>query len=57
MPTDDRINKERTSDAERRKEEFEIAGNARQRGEDPSPDDRERGERSVKDRPGPQDRG
>lgn len=57
MPADDRINKERTSDVRRKKDEFEVAGNARQRGEDPSPDDRERGERSIIDRPGPQDRG
>ncbi len=32
------------------KGDFEMTGNARRRGEDPSPDDRERGETSVKDR-------
>lgn len=57
MTGNDRINKQATSDVEREPDEFEIAGNARRRGEDPSPDDRERGERSIKDRPGPQDRG
>lgn len=31
------------------RERFEIAGNARAKGEDPSPDDRERGETSVAD--------
>ena len=30
-------------------EEFEVAGNVRRKGEDPSPDDRERGERSEAD--------
>jgi hypothetical protein len=30
-------------------DEFAIAGNARERGEDPSPDDRDRGETSIKD--------
>ena len=30
-------------------DEFAIAGNARQRGEDPSPDDRDRGDTSIKD--------
>lgn len=30
-------------------DEFAIAGNARERGEDPSPDDRNRGETSIKD--------
>ena len=43
----DRINKEPTSAVERPDEEkFGGAGNVRERGEDPSPDDRERGERS-----------
>jgi hypothetical protein len=31
--------------------EFDISGNARRRGEDPSPDDRERGETSIADAP------
>lgn len=30
-------------------DEFAIAGNAEVRGEDPSPDDRDRGETSIKD--------
>lgn len=33
----------------REDDEFAIAGNARERGEDPSPDDRGRGEISIKD--------
>jgi hypothetical protein len=33
--------------AEERAREFEIAGNARRKGEDPSPDDRGRGEVST----------
>ena len=32
------------------REEFEIAGNGRMKGEDPSPGDRDRGETSVADR-------
>lgn len=36
-------------------DEFAIAGNARERGEDPSPDDRERGETSIKDPAAPVD--
>lgn len=31
------------------REEFEIAGNARVKGEDPSPGDRDRGETSIAD--------
>jgi hypothetical protein len=38
-------------------DEAEIGGNARERGEDPSPADRERGESSVADRPPPADTG
>jgi hypothetical protein len=57
MARKDRINKQATSDVKRDPEEFEIAGNARLRGEDPSPDDRARGERSVADPAGPVDRG
>jgi hypothetical protein len=46
----DRINKQPTSATEDRGErEVDIAGNVRERGEDPSPDDRDRGERSSKD--------
>ena len=44
-----RIDKPRTSDVEREKagiDEYDLAGNVRERGEDPSPDDRDRGERS-----------
>lgn len=33
----------------RRDRAGELAGNARERGQDPSPDDRERGERSMAD--------
>jgi hypothetical protein len=41
------INKKPTSSAEGEDERaFDIAGNVKRRGEDPSPDDRERGERS-----------
>ena len=41
------INKEPTSSAEGEGERaFDIAGNVKRRGEDPSPDDRARGERS-----------
>lgn len=36
-------------------DEFAIAGNARERGEDPSPDDRKRGETSIKDPAAPVD--
>ena len=36
-------------------DEFAIAGNARERGEDPSPDDRSRGETSIKDSAPPVD--
>jgi hypothetical protein len=36
-------------------DEFAIAGNARERDEDPSPDDRERGETSIKDTAAPVD--
>lgn len=43
----DRINKEPTTAIERPEEEaFDVTGNVRRRGQDPSPDDRERGERS-----------
>ncbi len=41
--------------AEDRAREFEIAGNAREKGEDPSPDNRERGEVSTADRESPID--
>lgn len=41
----DRIDKNSTSAVERpNAEAFEVAGNVRDRGQDPSPDDRERGE-------------
>ena len=51
-----RLNKEPTSHRERdREDEFEIAGNVRTKGEDPSPDDRDRGERSSREPAGPED--
>ena len=40
----------------KQRDKFEIAGNARVRGEDPSPDDRARGEASVKEGEAPVDR-
>ena len=41
------INKQPTSSAEDEDERaFDIAGNVKRRGQDPSPDDRDRGERS-----------
>jgi len=50
MDDKDRIGKQPTSDGERgRDDEFAIAGNAREKGQDPSPDDRRRGERSGAD--------
>jgi hypothetical protein len=46
----DRINKQPTAAAEGREEPaFDMTGNVRERGEDPSPDDRGRGERSNKE--------
>ncbi len=46
----DRINKQPTSAAQDGAErEFDVTGNVRERGEDPSPDDRDRGERSGKE--------
>jgi hypothetical protein len=45
----DTINRGPTPKRHDRREEFDIAGNARTRGEDPSPDDRERGETSRRD--------
>lgn len=41
--------------SEEAQREFEIAGNVRRKGEDPSPDDRERGESSRKEREAPVD--
>jgi hypothetical protein len=41
--------------AKERAREYEIARNARRKGEDPSPDDRERGEISTADRAPPVD--
>jgi hypothetical protein len=40
-----------------RGEQYDITGNVRLEGEDPSPDDRERGETSNKDRKSPVDLG
>jgi len=46
----DRTNKDPTSTAEGAEgREFDIAGNMRERGEDPSPDDRDRGETSSRE--------
>ena len=46
----DRVNKTPTSDIERDTDaEFDVTGNVREKGEDPSPDDRDRGERSEKE--------
>ncbi len=46
----DRINKQPTSAAQGGAErELDMTGNVRERGEDPSPDDRDRGERSSKE--------
>ena len=46
----DRINKRPTSEAEgKTDEEFDVTGNVREKGQDPSPDDRDRGERSDKE--------
>jgi hypothetical protein len=54
----DRINKPSTTSAEGRGDrEVDIADNLRERGEDPSPDDRGRGERSSKEPAGAEDRG
>ncbi len=39
----------------RRDDVGEVAGNVREKGEDPSPDDRERGETSSADDPAPVD--
>jgi hypothetical protein len=39
-----------------RPDNFDITGNARKRGEDPSPDDRQRGETSVQEHESPADR-
>ena len=40
---------------QRREESADITGNVKKKGEDPSPDNRERGERSGADAPGPID--
>jgi hypothetical protein len=49
----DRINKPSTTSAEGRGDrEVDVAANLRERGEDPSPDDRDRGERSSKETAG-----
>jgi hypothetical protein len=45
MDDKDAINKQSTADRDRdRESEFEIAGNVREKGQDPSPDNRKRGE-------------
>jgi hypothetical protein len=41
----------------KREEEFDITGNVKRKGEDPSPDDRARGETSEFDRASPVDAG
>ena len=54
----DRINKQPTAAADGREErEFGIAGNVREQGEDPSPDDRDRGERSSQEPAGAEPEG
>ena len=54
----DRINKQPTSAVESGDTAgLEIAGNVREKGQDPSPDDRDRGERSERERAGPGDGG
>ena len=54
----DRINKDPTPAAEGTEaRDFDIAGNVRDRGEDPSPDNRDRGEASSKEPAGAEDRG
>jgi hypothetical protein len=60
MSRKDRINKTPTSAVERDpRDEYDITGNVRRKGQDPSPDDRERGERADTDPAGPEpvDRG
>lgn len=57
MDDRDRINKDATGDRQvRHEDEFKIAGNARKKGEDPSPAERDRGERSEADPAGEEDR-
>jgi hypothetical protein len=54
-----RINKERTSDVEAERagvDPHDVAGNRKRRGEDLSPDDRARGERSGAEPAGVEDR-
>jgi len=54
----DRINKIPTSDAERDTDgEFDVTGNVREKGQDPSPGDRDRGERSDKEPAGVEESG
>ena len=58
MDDKDAINKQPTSEAEAEDEQgLPIAGNVREKGEDPSPDDRERGERSGADPAGNEETG
>ncbi|WP_114951375.1 hypothetical protein [Sphingosinicella terrae] len=51
---DSRINKAGTSEG---KQDFEIAGNVREKGQKSSPGDRDRGERADTDRATAEDRG
>ncbi len=46
MDDRDRINKQSTDEIGDNREEFEIESNVREKDQDPSPADRERGERS-----------
>ncbi len=56
MSNPGQINKDPTSDRERDRDgEFEIAGNVRESGQDPSPGDRDRGERSDAEHDDPTD--
>ena len=46
----DRVNKTPTSEAEGDTDaEFDVTGNVREKGQDPAPGDRDRGERSEKE--------
>ncbi len=60
MSNKSKINKQPTSAAEAKRagvDPFDVTGNVRKKGQDPSPDDRERGERSDKERAQPLDTG
>ena len=48
---DDTVNSGPAPERERPEDRLDITGNVREKGEDPSPDDRERGETSGADAP------